>query len=86
MKPRPRAGAFRVSAGCCHISAAIAVVARRGGGPVMRFPAREAPTWPGRKTASSAASRAAHPAMIPLATLAVLIAIFALELAWLADG
>jgi hypothetical protein len=52
----------------------------------MRFPAREARDPVRTKTASSAAFRAAHPAMIPLATLAILIAIFALEVAWLADG
>jgi hypothetical protein len=39
---------------------------------------------PQRKTASSAASRAAQPAMIPLATPAILIAPFAVELWWLA--
>jgi hypothetical protein len=44
----------------------LAVVARRGSGPVMRFPAREARTPAREETASSAASRAAHPAMIPL--------------------
>jgi hypothetical protein len=35
---------------------------------------------------SSAASSAAYPAMIWLATSAILITIFALEIAWLADG
>jgi hypothetical protein len=43
-KPRPRAGALHVSDGCCHASAAIAIFARRGSGPVARFPAREART------------------------------------------
>jgi hypothetical protein len=41
----------------------------------------------GRKTASLTASRAVHPAMIPLATvMAILIPIFAAEIVWLADG
>jgi hypothetical protein len=48
----------------------------------MRFSAREAPgPRPGRKTAPLPVPPAAHPTMNPAATLTVLIAIFALEVA-----
>ena len=83
--PSPKEGPGRTSNEAPAAPLVVAVVARRGSGSVMRFPAAEAPeAQPGRKTASSAVSRAAHPAMISLATLAILIAIFALEVAWVA--
>jgi hypothetical protein len=52
----------------------------------MRFPAREAGTRARTENGFLSRLRAAQPAMFSLATPAILIAIFAAEIACLADG